>query len=388
MSKRSHGEGTIYKDEGRKRWHGQITLPTGKRRSVYGKTQQDVQRKIAALKREVEAGMHGSHEADQTVGEFSASWLASQRHLRRKSYIGYASLIANYLPSIARKGLAKLAPADVQKQYTAMLEAGLANTTVRHYHAMLHVMLESAVMLGLVSRNVTDYVKAPPLGKGKQYPLTQEQLTHLLEAASGERLEALWVVLAATGMREEEILGLQWSQVDIAGSRLHVRMTLHRYEGEYTLEIPKSDASKRTLPLSAAARQALIAHGERQGAERAAAGKAWEASWDLVFCSKLGTPFSPDMLRYWFHQLVRRAELPRQTRVHDLRHTFATLLLERGVNIKVVSELLGHSSIGITLAIYGHVTQKMYDQAIGHIEAMIPLRDALNHQTSDGSPEN
>ncbi|HKD76787.1 MAG TPA: site-specific integrase, partial [Ktedonobacterales bacterium] len=184
----------------------------------------------------------------------------------------------------------------------------------------------------------------------------------------------------ATGMREGEYLGLQWNNVSLARRFVRVRTTMHRYKGKFVLEETKSRTSRRDIPLPESVCLALAAHQGRQEIERDIAGPAWDDSWNLVFCSPIGTPLHGEMVFHHFKGLLKAAGLSTTTRVHDLRHTFATLLLERGVNMRAVSELLGHASVNITLNTYGHVTPKMQDTALEHITQIVALPEPTTHE--------
>jgi integrase len=201
---------------------------------------------------------------------------------------------------------------------------------------------------------------------------TPEQVQTLLCAVQGDRLHALYVLAVSTGMRQGELLALRWRDVDLAGSALAVRATLQRTKEEgYVLRTPKTKQSQRRITLGAVASAALRTHRARQAEERLAVGSEWDASLDLVFPNTLGRPMdATNLLHYHFYPLLKRAGLPR-TRFHDLRHTAATLLLGRGVNPKIVSEMLGHASISITLDVYSHVLPDMQAHAAREMDAVL-----------------
>jgi integrase len=204
--------------------------------------------------------------------------------------------------------------------------------------------------------------------------LTEEQVRVLLAAAAGERLEALYVLAHATGMRLGELLALKWSGVDLEEATLQVRSTLQRTKAGYTFADPKTARSRRAVALSATAVEALRRHRIRQAKERLQLGEVW-SNLDLVFTDEVGSPLDGiSVLRYAFHPLLKRAGLP-IIRFHDLRHTAATMLLGRGVNVKVVSEMLGHSHISITLSLYGHVLPHMQREAAAAMDAVFEQRE-------------
>lgn len=203
-----------------------------------------------------------------------------------------------------------------------------------------------------------------------------------MRALQGDRLHALYVVAVSTGLRQGELLALRWGDVDLAGGALAVRATLQRTKEEgYVLRAPKTKQSQRRIILGTVATAALRAHRARQAEERLALGEAWDASLDLVFPNTLGRPMDgTNLLHYHFYPLLKRSGLPR-IRFHDLRHTAATLLLGRGVNPKIVSEMLGHASISITLDVYSHVLPAMQAQAAAAMD------DALGNWGAGSSAE-
>jgi integrase len=191
-----------------------------------------------------------------------------------------------------------------------------------------------------------------------------------LEAAQGERLDALFVLALSSGMRLGELLGLRWRDVDLDAGTLQVRQILVRMPSGLRFGEPKTKRSRRRISLSAGARDALRHHRARQAAERLRLGPVWE-DHDLVFANEIGKPLDAgNLLRRDFWRVLSKAGVPR-CRFHDLRHTCATLLLQQGVHAKVVSELLGHSSIGMTLDIYSHVIPDMQQHAVSAMDAVL-----------------
>jgi integrase len=201
-------------------------------------------------------------------------------------------------------------------------------------------------------------------------PLSPIQARTLLQTASGNRLDALYVLAVTTGMRQGELLGLGWEDVDPEEGVVRVRRTLTLAKGGPRLTEPKTRGSRRSIRLTASAVEALERHRVRQDNEGAARGHKWN-DWDLVFCTKRGTPIRRDNLhdKHW-KPLLRRSGLP-DTRFHDLRHTCATLLLTKGVHPKIVSEMLGHSSVSITLDTYSHVIPGLGEAAASAMEDVL-----------------
>lgn len=234
--------------------------------------------------------------------------------------------------------------------------------SVKHIHTTLHRALRQAVRRALVTRNVAAAVDPPKARTPEMRLLSSTQARTLLDAANGNMLEALYVLAVTTGMRQGEILGIRWEDVDLEAGTVRVRRTLTLAKGGPRFTEPKTRGSRRQIRLTASAVEVLERHRGRQEAEGAARGSGGN-SLDLVFCTRRGTPIRRDTLheKHW-KPLLRYAWLP-DIRFHDPRHTCATLLLTRGVHPNIVSEMLGHSSISITLDTYSHVIPGMGDAA-------------------------
>ncbi len=363
MGKRGNNEGTITK-RADGRWEARLSLPDGQRRSFYGKTRQEVSRKLAEAQRQVESGLPLVNER-QMVEQFLASWLEMMRHVvKPRTWIRYRDFMRlHVVPVLGHVAIAKLTPQQVQSLYAQKLTEGLSPTTVRHLHMVLHRALDNALRLGVVIRNVTELVDPPRMKRHEMAVLTPEQARALLAAAKGDRMEALYVLALSTGMRQGELLGLRWQDVDIEHSVLSVRATLQCVDGTFIFAEPKSARSRRQIALSKRAIDALQRHQAQQLEERLALGPVWDDTYDLVFPNTIGRPVDDSHLRRReFQPLLKRAGLPR-IRFHDLRHTAATLLLRQGVNPKIVSEMLGHASVSITLDLYSHVLPDMQQVA-------------------------
>ena len=198
--------------------------------------------------------------------------------------------------------------------------------------------------------------------------LTSEQVETLFEASTDDRFRPLWVTLVTTGLRLGEATGLQWSDIDLDGARLTVRRALQRQRGAgLVLVEPKTSRSRRTLHLSAVTVAALREQRHRQTLERLAA-DVWNDR-GLVFSTTTGNPIDPPFVSLRLGRALRKAGLPR-VRVHDLRHTFATLMLARGVHPKVVQEMLGHSTITLTLDTYSHTTPALHLEASRQMDTL------------------
>lgn len=371
MGRRGHGEGTIYRraDE---RWVAQLSLEDGQRKTLYGRTRQEVVRRLAQAQRDLQLGLPLADER-QTLAQYLEGWLETIAPTLRPDTVQrhreYVEL--HIVPGLGRHKLARLTPQQVQAFYADRLATGLASTTVNHMHATLHKALESAVRLGIIPRNVSDLVEVPRVRESQMHVLSREEARRLLDAVSGHRLEALFALALATGMRQGELLALHWREVDLEDGVLRVRATLKRNKrtGEWLFAEPKTRRSRRQIALAGEIVATLRQHRMRQAEERLRAGSAWQ-DMDLVFCSPVGEPLSARGVVRQLEKVLARAGVSR-IRFHDLRHTAATLLLAARVNPKIVSEMLGHASISITLDIYSHVLPDMQQDAASVMGAVL-----------------
>jgi integrase len=376
--KRGNHEGCITR-RADGRWEARITLADGRRKSLYAKTRQEVQRKMAQVRRDIEGGLPIVDER-QTLAQFFESWMRSAKHrLKASAYRRYrTNLRYHLLPALGHVVLSRLTPQQVQVLYTGKLDAGMSASSVANIHTVLHSALGEAVRLGLVQRNVADLVQKPRRRRTKMTTLKEEQVQVLLNAIKGNRLEALYVLALSTGMREGELLGLRWNDVELERGFLQVRVSLQESDGPVRriLDEPKTSHSRRRIALSRYAVLTLNEHRKRQDEERRNAGEMWDGRLNLVFTNTIGRPLHPShMRRRLFGPLLKEAGLP-SIRFHDLRHTAATLLLRRGINPKIVSEMLGHANISITLDNYSHVTPDMQQAAAAAMDDVLLRGDS------------
>jgi integrase len=225
----------------------------------------------------------------------------------------------------------------------------------------------------MVARNVATLVDPPALPRKAITPFNPGETQSFLQAAHGDRLEALYVLAITTGLRQGELLGLHWSDVDLEERTARVRLQLQRIRTakgwELTFTEPKTGASRRAVKLTTMAVDALRSHRQRQLEERLRAGGRWR-EMDLVFASTIGTPMDPRNVYRLYQELLERSGLPRR-RFHDLRHSFASLLLLDGIHPKVVQELLGHSTITLTMDTYSHLMPALQENAAERLDALL-----------------
>jgi integrase len=378
MAKRGNQEGSIHKrSDGR--WVGVLHLGyiDGKRQRkyIYGKTQRDVQAQLTAARAAQQQGQRPT-SGRLTVAQYLSRWLTDsvQPSVRPRTYASYAQLVRLHLaPGLGRTQLAQLQPHDVQTFMNRKLASGLSPRTVQYLHAILRRALGQALKWGLVHRNVAKLVDPPRVRRPEIHPLTPEQARAFLDAARGDRLEALYSVALAIGLRQGEALGLRWEHIDLDGGELRVRVALQRIAGKLQLVEPKTRQSRRTIPLPQVAVNALRAHRVSQLEERLLAGDRW-VDTGLVFCTPKGTPLDARNVTRRFQKLLKQTDLPHQ-RFHDLRHTCATLLLVQGVPPRVVMEILGHSQISLTMDTYTHVVPALKREAASRMDALLGAKE-------------
>jgi integrase len=369
--RRGRGEGSIYR-RADGRWAAYVTLDDGGRRYLYGRTRQDAALKLSTALKTRNDGLPLPSDKE-TVASFLTTWVGGQRHrLRPGTWRRYEQYVrVHAIPVIGRVPLAKLGPHHLEKLYEDRLTAGLSPTTVHHLHTALHRAFSQAVRWGLLVRNPSDLVDSPRIVRREMAVLSAEQVKQLLAAAGGGPLDALLTVAITTGMRRGEILGLRWRDVDLDRGVLSVTGALQKgLDGSLGITQPKTPRSRRQIELSTAAVDSLRRHRRKQTEQRLLLGGEWTAD-DLAFPSTIGRPQEGRNLVYGLlHPLLRSAGLP-VIRFHDLRHTAATLMLSRGIHPKIVSEMLGHSTIGITLDLYSHVTPTMQKQAAAAMDDLL-----------------
>ncbi len=275
----------------------------------------------------------------------------------------------NLIPILGKVPLDLLTPALVQEMMNNRLAAGLSGKSVAYIHQVLRTALTLAVRWDLVSRNVARLVDRPRIERKSISPLTPEEARKFLAAIRGHRLEALFSVALALGLRQGEALGLQWEDVDFTAGTLRVSHQLQRIGGKLTLVAPKTDRSRRTLVMPPMIVDRLREHESRQVGERLWAGPNWQES-GLVFGNRGGGPTQARRVIEQFHKALAEAGI-RHIRFHDLRHSCATLLLVQGVSPRVVMEILGHSEIALTMNAYSHVVPELQREAANRMQAIL-----------------
>jgi integrase len=326
----------------------------GDRLTFYGRTRSEVSKNL--LHARVEHEGRTAPISKLTVAQFLVLWLDTNRATWKQAHHRYCEkyVRVHIIPTLGTTPLSKLSRQQVQNLITEKQKTQISSTTVRHIHAVLHAALEQAVAWETLPKNVADHVVLPRAAQTDIRPFSGEHVRQFLEAVAGERLEALFEIAIATGMRQGELLALRWQDIDLKKAQAHIRGTI---QPDMTVAQPKTRASQRTVALTEEAVASLKRHRSRQNEERLALGASWEPS-DIVFSDEAGRTYNPTRLLRQFKRVLKEHGLP-DLRFHDLRHTYATLMLNAGIHPKVVSETLGHSRIQTTLDLYSHVTPNM-----------------------------
>lgn len=269
MSRRANGEGSVYR-RADGRWVAELSYQDddgkARRRTVYGRTQTEVRAKLKDARQRVETGAP-IRDANLTLAQWLDKWCATALEAsdrRRAIKDLYATMARAHLaPSLGHLPLARLRPSDVEAMIVAKRDAGLSASTIRTLYSVLRAALEVAVRDGLVRANVAVAVKRPVPERTDAVYLTAEQAQRLLTAVAGDRLEGLYRLMLATGLRRGEALALDWSDVDLEGGVVRVRRTLARTSKGLELSEPKTERSRRTVPLPRSAVETLRAHRSR-----------------------------------------------------------------------------------------------------------------------------
>ena len=288
--------------------------------------------------------------------------------VRPSTLEGYRSkVLTRIVPTLGHFRLDSLQPEHVEAWRDAMLADGLAPASVLQCQRVLSRALKVAMQRGKVARNVCTLVDSPTVDREEVQPLTAEEARRVLAVAADQRNAARWSVALALGLRQGEALGLPWSAVDLDAGTLAVRQALQRQVGKGLVIVrPKSRAGRRVISLPGPLVAALRTHRAAQAQERLVAGSMWQNHLELVFTQANGRPVDPGQDYQQWRRLLTAAGV-RRARLHDARHTAASLLLAQGVPARVVMEMLGHSQISLTLGTYSHVAPELQQEATDRI---------------------
>ena len=347
---------------------------TGKRKqqwiTVKG-TKKEAEKRLADMLHQLDTGTF-MKPSKTTLAEYLERWLKDYAwpYLAPRTAEGYEFIMRQHLiPKLGNIILTQLKPEHLQKYYSEMLRSGrcdsscgLSAQTVRHHHTVLHKALQTAVEWGLLSRNAADAVRPPYAERPEMHTWSEDDITRFLESAKDTPYYALFYTALFTGMRRSEFLALKWSDIDLLLCQVYVNRSLHQLrDGSIVYRAPKTAKGRRMIALSPSVTLVLREHKEQQ-----------EATWsqletllkddDLVFSTVDGKPLRPNTITRAWTVLAARAGL-KVIRLHDARHTHASIMLKQGIHPKIVQERLGHSSIAITLDTYSHVSPGLQEAA-------------------------
>jgi integrase len=374
--RRDPGDGAIFQ-RGDGRWVARLKSPAGRGwRYFYAPTKGAAKLRLTEAQRALEDG-RPIPDQRQTFGAYLEQWLVglASSNAKPATVAYYTRYVRCHLlkSRLAAKPLARLDVSDLRELYAEKLASGLNSTTVHHLHAVAHLALNQAVDDGKVGVNVASKIGRQYRPKVARREITTiadgDQPRRFLAAAKGERLVALMVLAVTTGMRQGELRALRWKDVDLDRAQLAVTgSVMGTRRANLAIGTPKNGKA-RSVTLAGVAVTALRDHRRRQVEEQLLVGKEWKDR-SLVFCTEFGDILPTNTMVLLLHRVLKRAGLP-IIRFHDLRHTAATMLLSNGVHPKVASEMLGHSTVAITLDLYSHVSKNMQQQAAEIIDRAV-----------------
>ncbi|HEY8789882.1 MAG TPA: tyrosine-type recombinase/integrase [Actinopolymorphaceae bacterium] len=374
MTRSAYGESSIHQDAAG-RWHGYVSMGLKRegqrdRRHVSAMKRTDVVRNVRALEQQRDSGVVQAAGRAPTVAEWLGYWLdtIAIRKVRASTLQGYRGKVTvRIVPAVGHHRIDRLQPEHLDAWYLELADEGLAPATILQLHRILSRALKVAMQRGKIARNVCSLIDAPSLRREEVVPFSTAEARALLAAARGLRNEARWSVALALGLRQGEALALRWEDVDLETGTLTVRRSMQRLVGKgLVFDEPKSRAGRRTIMPPNGLRDALHAHRAGQLEERLDAGSVWQEH-GLLFAQVNGRPIDPGSDWKSWKALLARAGL-RDARLHDARHTAATLLLQQGVPARVAMQILGHSQISLTLGTYSHVVPELAQEAADRID--------------------
>ena len=370
--------GSVYRktkpDGTKSQWYAVTDRPPGpdgrrRQKTTTHPTKKAAERAVADRIRAMASGNYFDNSI--TVAEYLDGWLAAKQTIRATTRMSYQQHINDYLrPHLGRILLVNLRVGLIEDMYAAIRSQGnLSNSSIRRLHATLRGALNTAVRRNLIPVNPATHVELAPSTKHAVEVWSPTQVRQFLDANQDERLIALFHLLALRGLRRGEALGLRWEDLDLDQKVLRVAQQLVEVGTELVFGPPKTKTGTRTVSLDDTTVAVLRAHRARQSAERLAFGQGWIDN-GLVFTREDGTPVRPNHATSHFPLMITKAGLPK-IRLHDLRHTSASLGLQSGESLKEVSDRLGHSSIVITADTYAHIAPELAQESADRVARLV-----------------
>ena len=332
----------------------------------------DAEKRLRQLLTELDKGIF-VRSGKITLGEYLNGWLLDYvlPNLSPKTHELYAYICSKHIfPELASITLVDLKPTHLQHLYAQKQASGLSNRTVQLIHVTLHKALKNAIKVGLLSRNVAEAVDTPKIQRREMRTMNETDLHIFLEIARNTEYYSLFYTLLFTGCRRAEALALRWSDVDLLLCQLSVTRSMQFVDNKVTFKQPKTVKSRRLIALSPSTVTVLQEYWEAKNRMRQTLDLPLITDNDLVFSHWDGTPLLPNSVTHAWMKLVRRCGL-KGIRLHDARHTHASLLLKQGVHPKIVQERLGHAGIAITLDLYSHVAPGLQQAAANKFDDIV-----------------
>ncbi|AIQ29316.1 integrase [Paenibacillus sp. FSL P4-0081] len=380
-------EGSVKKDDKTNKWFYVADVgkkPNGDRNQKKKrgfKTKKEAEKALNELLNQVHSGAY-VEPSKMLYKDYLKQWLEDkQTKVRASTLQTYSWLVENHIiPALGHAELAKLTPSLIQQTYTVMMkESKLGSENIQKIHTLINDSLKRAERWGLISKNPAALVDRPRADKKEIQIWDMNELNVFLRSARESRYHIAFFIAAWTGMRQGEILGLRWKDIDFGNKTLRVVQTL-RHNSTELVSTTKTKASNRNIALSEKTIEALQKQRRRMLKERLHAGEVYN-DHDLVVCTAVGTPLNSRNLNRAFYDLIKKAKI-RRISFHSLRHTHASLMLASGENVKIVSERLGHANIRITLDTYSHLLPNMQRNAAQNFDKLMltgyGLAEAVN----------
>jgi integrase len=354
-SHRGHGEGS-FRQTKNGTWRAWVTLPSGKRVSKTHPTKSAARSWV----QEIQSGLEDSYSITQTLKHYILEWFETHAtQIKGSTCDDYQKLIEKYIvPHLGGVLLEDLRRSTFDRFYLELQQSGVGSAQIRYIHRVLHKALQDAVQDRILQYNPSDRAKTPRKAKSarKPAPLSEAQTIHLVTTAMQTPIGPMIYLAIKTGMRQGELFALMWDDIDWDNRQIHVQRNLQRAvkDGKQVREFstPKTATSCRTITVGEKTIDVLKTHHQDVVLKKALAGEKWK-EMDLVFPSSVGTPMNPSNVTKQFRAVLEKANLKR-IRFHDMRHIAASIMLNHGIPVMTVSNILGHSQPSTTLNMYGH----------------------------------
>jgi integrase len=376
--KNPNGEGTVYqvkKGPRKGTWIGQITLKDKSRKSFYGRTRAEVREKIKEYREKLGLGVDIKAAQRTTFGEYLLRWLELYKSgkVRLSTYETYLDYIERLIiPELGHIALAELTTDDIQRFSNRLQENGRASATIHKIHQIIRPCLQKAVDNRLLVWNPSQTTERPTIRPNAGEAMSEADMNRFLDVLEGEtdKWRAIFLTLLGTGLRIGELLALEWNDIDLENGIIHVRKTLSRTKSKgLVVNEPKTEASVGSVPVPQLALQAIKRHKTSQTVVMLRLGQAYR-NRKLAFPTDKGTYLIPRNVQRKYYALLQKAKIP-HIKLHGLRHTFATRLLEQGEDLRTIQELLRHADFKTTAMIYAHVTPKVKRRAANKMDSLL-----------------